>query len=189
MNFLQKNWIALVAVVLAIIAVVGLGIGGGTVAKKLGIQVQNDLWYFSGSPISIQATSEIYAQGALVEGGSTNLSVSSSTATTTVTLASLMNGTTIIISNASSTALNVAIPATSTLSVANSFLPNVGDAETDYIDAASTTAAGLTLTAGSGVTLKYATSTNGTIAAGSVISLTLFRDTINTLIGLVTVFK
>ena len=46
MNFIKNNVVGLVAIVLSIIAVLGISsVGGG---KNLGAQVQNDLWYHTG---------------------------------------------------------------------------------------------------------------------------------------------
>lgn len=195
MNFLRSNGIALVAVVLAIIAIAGIG-AHSAVVNKLGSQVQNDLFQFTGTPVAVQATGITYAQGGLTEGGVTTFNANPITgplATTTLTLNSLQSGSTVIVNVASSTSQTVNVPGTSTLSVAAGYLVNIGDEETTYVDAASTTAGGLTLNSGAGVTLRYATTTNSginaAITAGSVFSLSMIRDTANTLIGLVTIFK
>lgn len=191
MNFLKSNWISLGAVVLAIIALsVGLNIKPISESTgKLGTQVQNDLFYFTGTPWAIDATGITYTQGGLVEGGVSTITPTVGTATTTLSLSSLLNGTTVILNSASSTAENLVVPGTSTLSVASGFLPNVGDVERDFIDIASTTGPGAVLSAGAGLTLKFATSTNTVAAGGNIVSITFIRDTLNSLLAIVGVSK
>ena len=176
-------------VLIVALVITGIAVFSPKTIHNLGSQVQNDIWYFSGTPISTVTQGESYAQGGLVEGGVTTITPAVGTATTTLSFSSFALGSTIIINSASSTAQNVVIPGTSTISVASGFLSNVGDQERTVIDVASTTGPGIVLSAGAGVTLKYATSTGATVAGGNVVTLLLVRDTVNSIIGLVTTLK
>lgn len=187
MNYIKNNIIGFIALIVVLISAFG---GSHAVQQIVGAQVQNDLWLFTGTPTAIQATGDIYAAAGFTEGGltvvNTNI-IASSTATTTLT-AKALSGSTIIFNIASSTTQNLTLPSTTTLRTAQ-FLPNIGDFSRVLIDLASTTAGGATLSAPTGITLKFATSTAGTAAGGNIISLTLLRDTANTLIGLVGIQK
>lgn len=127
--------------------------------------------------------SNVYVTGTISAGGIDN--VASAATTTTLVVGDLQNTVISIINpgNFANSSSTYTLPATSTLT---SFLPNIGDATTVYFINASSTVGTVTLSAGAGMTLLSASSTN-IIQAGKVASVEFIRNTINTILGIMQV--
>jgi hypothetical protein len=111
------------------------------------------------------ATGTVYAQGDLIQGGLCSVSSVVSTTTLNLTAANL-ECSTLSITNSSSSALTVNLPASSTLT----YLANAGDETDTYIYSASTTGANITIANGTGFTLNSSLTTASSTAATTTIT-------------------
>ena len=164
-----------------------------SIPVKVGSQLQNDLWYFTGGikatnpygtgvPLSIDTNGVLYTGAGMTYGGGIYAtSTASTTATATLASQGMIGYNMISFTVGTSTATVVAtLPASSTFP--STFLANVGDSATLYFYAASTTGSNIQLASSTGFAVYTSagvgssTNTGGyTTTAGKVSVLDIVR--------------
>ncbi len=126
----------------------------------------------------------LYSGGGQIEGGGAySTTTASTTASVTLSSAALINGNNqIIINSATTTTLIVTLPASTTLTN----LINVGDSNTVYLYAASSTMGTVTIAGGTGTTLISSSSTKA-IPAGGVGILDLIKNSATNIEAILTI--
>lgn len=160
-----------IKIIIAVILLLALGYVGFSIffpqspASAPAIYTSSGLWYRSGNMLKTNPSLPI-TQG--------NQKTYATTTTTATLLNTELNGYSVISVTPNGASLTLTLPATSTLTT---FVPNAGDNTTVFVRNATTTAGvNLTLAAGTGMTLKMATSTNA-LTPGSLAKLIFIRKT------------